>query len=528
MEYKALYRQWRPQRFSEVVGQKSTVSGLLNAVREGRLAHAYLFSGPRGTGKTSVAKIMARAVNCSQPEAGEPCGQCPACKEITSGAFMDVIEIDAASNRGIDEIRDLRENVKYLPAQGKKKVYIIDEVHMLTPEAFNALLKTLEEPPPSVMFILATTEQQKIPATVLSRCQRYAFGRLSIQEITDHLSDVAVRSGLVLEQAASEILARRANGGLRDALSMMEQVAAYTGSERIGTDQVNDVLGLVDVDSLVELLSAAFENRLADVVSLLQTILARGKEPILVARDSALCCRDLMMFRVLGTSAPLQILSEDTLHALEAAAGPLPVEGIARSVRHLLRLADELRYNDSQRFLLEVGLLEFTRLIEDSTSLQPAEAVAVRPQAQPKPPKMPSSVPKPAPREVLAETPKPPIPAAGAATPDKVEKSADGPWKEILDRVKTAKVTTHALLVPASFQGIDNGFLTLGYRPEYTFHRDKMDEKSNRSLLRTAIKEVTGLELDLRFVLLEDKAVVPEIVKKAAEIFGEENIEIIE
>ncbi|MFQ6117534.1 MAG: DNA polymerase III subunit gamma/tau [Candidatus Bipolaricaulia bacterium] len=255
----ALYRRWRPQRFGEVVDQEYTVKTLQNAVAQGRLHHAYLFAGPRGTGKTSVARILAKAINCEAPQDGEPCNECPTCRRIGRGISLDVIEIDGASNRGIDQIRQLREEVNFVPAETKYKVYIIDEVHMLTNEAFNALLKTLEEPPRRVIFIFATTEPHKLPPTVASRCQAFEFKLIPPELIERKLREICAAEGTAASSQALEAIARRARGSLRDAEVLIEQLASYKGAGEIGEEDLLQVLGLPS-----EELMADFEHRDAE------------------------------------------------------------------------------------------------------------------------------------------------------------------------------------------------------------------------------------------------------------------------
>ncbi len=284
MSYQTLYRSWRPQRFQDIVGQEHVVRTLRNAVKAGRVAHAYLFCGPRGTGKTTTAKTLAKSLNCLERKEAEPCGACELCLAIAKGNAMDVLEIDGASNRGVDEIRELREKVKYYPATGKYKVYIVDEVHMLTNEAFNALLKTLEEPPQHVVFVLATTEPHKLPLTIISRCQRFDFRRIRKEDLVRRLEEIVDETGLVIEPEAYRLIARVADGSLRDALSILDQ-AAVIGENRITTADLHSILGTVTEEVLQRLMRCLFDGDAAGALLLLAEVESSGKELRIFSRE---------------------------------------------------------------------------------------------------------------------------------------------------------------------------------------------------------------------------------------------------
>ena len=303
--YQALYRKWRPQTFDQVIGQQHITETLKNQVKNGRLSHAYLFIGTRGTGKTTCARILARAVNCEHPENGNPCGKCPACHGILEGSVMDVVELDAASNNGVDNVRALREEAVFSPSTVKKRVYIIDEVHMLSMPAFNALLKILEEPPEHLMFILATTELQKVPATILSRCQRHSFRRLDAETIAGYLLDIAGREKLMLEKDAADLIARLSDGGVRDALSLLDQCSMHA---RIDTDAVYSSVGLAGKRRISELLDAVLKHDTAKALQLFSGMWMDGKDPASVLKELSGLLRDVMMIRV-APKAGLNLIS---------------------------------------------------------------------------------------------------------------------------------------------------------------------------------------------------------------------------
>jgi DNA polymerase III subunit gamma/tau len=320
MAAQALYRRWRSQTFDEVVGQEHVTQTLRNALRDGRVTHAYLFTGPRGTGKTSTARLLAKAVNCENPDLSQrPCNACPICQAITRGALLDLIEIDAASNRGIDEIRDLRDKVHFSPSQARFKVYVIDEVHMLTPEAFNALLKTLEEPPPHVIFVLATTEPHKIPDTVLSRCQRFDFRRIPTYKIVERLSYILEQEGQAAEPAALEMIARSAEGGMRDAISLMDQLLSY-GGEVITEQQVQAIRGTISGQAISQLVDFLAAGDAASGLGLINQMAEEGIDLRQLALQLVAYLRTVLVSRVGGQQAQaiLVDLSEAQLAAVQA------------------------------------------------------------------------------------------------------------------------------------------------------------------------------------------------------------------
>ncbi len=361
MAYTALYRKYRPARFSEVKGQDPIVTTLSNQISAGRIGHAYLFCGTRGTGKTTVAKIFAKAVNCEHPVDGSPCGECPSCRAIAAGASMNVIEIDAASNNGVENIRQIREEVSYPPTEGRYKVYIIDEVHMLSIGAFNALLKTLEEPPEYVIFILATTEVHKIPVTILSRCQRYDFRRISIETIAARLTDLLKREEVEAEERAIRYVARAADGSMRDALSLMDQCIAFHLGERLTLDRVLDVLGAVDTDVFSRLLRAVLAYDVAGAISVLEEMILQGKEPGQFVNDFIWYLRNLLLLKSSADMEEVLDMSAENLALLKEEADMTEDDTILRLIRVFSDLSEQMRFASQKRVLLEIALIRACR-----------------------------------------------------------------------------------------------------------------------------------------------------------------------
>ena len=362
MAYVALYRKWRPQGFDALVGQEAVRTALTNALETGRIAHAYLFAGPRGTGKTSTAKILAKAVNCEQGPTPNPCNKCQNCVRINEGTSMDVFEIDAASNRGIDEIRDLREKVAFAPVSGRYKVYIIDEVHMLTTEAFNALLKTLEEPPPHVIFILATTEPHKIPATIHSRCQRFDFRRVTDADIVKRLREVADGSGIAADDDALQLIAVQADGGMRDALSLLDQCGVM--AERVTAETVRSVLGIVGREALRELVKAIGKGQVPKALELLETLLAGGKDVKQIITELAEYLRAVLLYK--ASPDYREIYLTDTKEAIAQLEGLFSTDRLMAAQERLHQCSIELRQSVRGRIAAEMCLFDLCR-VEGST-----------------------------------------------------------------------------------------------------------------------------------------------------------------
>ena len=361
MSYTALYRKFRPDNFDDVKGQDHIVTTLTNQIKADRIGHAYLFCGTRGTGKTTVAKILAKAVNCQHPVNGSPCGECEMCKAIQAGTSMNVIEIDAASNNGVDNIREIREEVAYRPTEGKYKVYIIDEVHMLSPGAFNALLKTLEEPPSYVIFILATTEAHKIPITIMSRCQRYDFHRISIDTIADRLDQLLKIENVQAEEKALRYVAKAGDGSMRDALSLLDQCIAFYLGETLTYDKVLEVLGAVDTEVFSHLLRQILRGDVTGAIRTLEDLIVGGRELGQFVGDFTWYLRNLLLVQTSENPEEAIDVSSENLKLLREESEMVDVETLMRYIRILSDLSSQIRYSTQKRVLIEIALIKLCR-----------------------------------------------------------------------------------------------------------------------------------------------------------------------
>ena len=431
--YRALYRKWRPQRFEDVVGQRAIVAALKNQIAAGRVGHAYLFTGVRGTGKTTCAKIFAKAVNCLDPQNGDPCGQCPVCRGIDDGSILDVVEMDAASNNGVDDIRDLRDETAYTPSICRYKVYIIDEVHMLSTAAFNALLKTLEEPPAHVIFILATTEIQKVPATIRSRCQRYDFTRISPEDIAGRVAQVAGAEGLALTEGAAGLIARLADGALRDALSILDTCAGVTG--QIDEDVVRRMAGVTDRSYLFRMSDALAARDAASALAELAALRQQSVDVKRLTEELIAHYRSLMLAALPGGRELLSGVSPEE-EDLYLAKGPaLGQREAVRAIRALGGALEHMARGSDQRIELELALFNLTAPDAQpapapaAAQASPAPAARPQPAAQPQPAVRPfASGPVPAPAaEAPAAQPAPQTAPAAEAQPDPANLP---PWDE--------------------------------------------------------------------------------------------------
>jgi DNA polymerase III subunit gamma/tau len=523
MEYQTLYRRWRPRGFSDFVGQSHVVTTLSNAISAQRIAHAYLLTGPRGTGKTSAAKILAKALNCENLKGADPCDQCSSCTRINEGVFMDVSEIDAASNRGIDEIRDLREKVKFAPAEGKYKIYIIDEVHMLTTEAFDALLRTLEEPPPAVVFILATTEVHKIPLTILSRCQRFDFKRFTINEIKGRLVQILETEGIESTGQALELIAEHSEGGMRDAVSLLEQVLAHS-QEQITETDVRAILGLIDEEEIAHIVQAVKERDITKTLKILGEISLDGKDLFQFGRSLVQYYRNLLLASLRGEGQN-DFAPGELVHIIETMASA----------------TNEVKKSLQGSLPLELAFIKLTAMKDTSSDLEARvaklEALIHESQSRVAPIVSKMDVPSNATpvKKVTVENKPQSMPKAPPATTIvTANEGALCSWEQFLEAVKKKKRTLAALIQEGKPLQFTTSELVVGLPPNLKFHLENLSLPQNREVLEGVLQELTGTAIKISCVpSVESQPVVttatqsgksaePEVLSKARQLFGGE------
>ena len=528
MAYEVIARKWRPQQFEDVVGQEHVTQTLKNAIKSDRVAHAYLFVGPRGVGKTSTARIFAKALNCAKGPTATPCDKCDACREIMAGNNLDVIEIDAASNTGVDNVRDLRDNVRYAPARGPFKIYIIDEVHMLSMAAFNALLKTLEEPPKHVKFVFATTEPQKVPATILSRCQRFDLRRISVKDIVKRLSEVAAAEKLEIDEDAMLAIARGAEGGLRDAESALDQLIAFRGKQ-IREEDVLSVFGLVARHTLDELAVAVLRGNVVAAIKLIAEMDEGGKDIQRVVLELLEHFRNVLVCLYAGDAFVGLDLTEPQVATITEHARLTDAARLLRVTDILIETENRMRYALSRRTLLETALIRASRVSKTVTideiigqieSLKralagqagiavddPPAVIAPEPKAAPSYPE--PAKPKSAP--VVAEGRKP---AETAAAVDELQ-VLGGRWREIVDRVGHTAALAKSYLIDAKPAKIVGNVVSIGFDPEFAENKEKIDFGRNRKAIEKILGEVLKREVTVEFCVLDARATLPGDIKTA-------------
>lgn len=502
MSYTALYRKFRPQEFADVRGQDHIVTTLKNQIKADRIGHAYLFCGTRGTGKTTVAKIFAKAVNCEQPNDGSPCGKCPACKAIAAGTSMNVIEIDAASNNGVDNIRQIREEVEYRPTEGKYKVYIIDEVHMLSIGAFNALLKTLEEPPSYVIFILATTEAHKIPITILSRCQRYDFRRISIETIAFRLQELMDEEKVSVEEKAIRYIAKAADGSMRDALSLLDQCIAFYLGQELTYDRVLETLGAVDTEVFSRLLRQILSREIRGAIGTLEEMVVEGRELGQFVTDFTWYLRNLMLVQSSDDMEDVLDISAENLALLKEEAGMVDAEILIRYIRIFSELGSQIRYAVQKRILIEIALIKLCRpemekdyasLIDRVDSLEKKLEKGVVFAAQ-------ESGQGAAVRQMSAEQKEPEaVPELPKAIPEDIRQVIAG-WSGIL--TKMSGVTKNYYKKAVKTLG-PNGALLLIFDDQNAYNYVQENRSGSQDALKAAVAERIGKEIEIQVKLNE-------------------------
>jgi DNA polymerase-3 subunit gamma/tau len=530
----SLYRRHRPRTFDDVVGQEQVVRTLRNAVEQGKVHHAYLFVGSRGTGKTSMAKILAACLNCVNGPTTSPCGVCESCAAIANATSLDVIEMDAASNNSVDDIRDLREKVAYAPVSGRHKVYILDEAHMLSPQAWNAFLKTLEEPPPRTIFVLATTEAQKVLPTVVDRCHRFDFGRPTVEQVATVLRRVASAERIAVDDAALALIARHATGSFRDALGTLEQLVTYAGDDEIEPDDVLAVLGVADAEALFEALQAVVARDPAAALRAAAKLSESGRDAGQVLRDLEIHARELMTVQVLGEiPAELRVTPERDRRLSDQAAA-LPSTDAVR-ILDLVSQALEATANGAQaRIQLELVLLKAAAPeVDPSIAALQARIERLEGGALPSPAKQPPPPPGPPSPPPEQAAPHPPAPRPPAPhPPDATLETVSTSWPAVVQQVRESNAMLAALLEGARPVALGDGQLIVAFPQDAAFLKRKAEQDDYRKVAAEAVRTVTGQAVSLRYELREDAPVGDsppmlsgeELVRRFIEEFDAEEI----
>jgi len=523
VSYQVFARKYRPQTFDDLVGQAHVTRTLKNAVEQNRLAHAYLFVGPRGIGKTSTARILAKALNCVNGPTVTPCGVCDSCKEITAGNSLDVLEIDGASNNGVEQVRELRDNVRYAPSKGHFKIYIIDEVHMLTSAAFNALLKTLEEPPPHVKFIFATTEPQKVLPTILSRCQRFDLHRIPANLIAKHLQFIAEKEKITLDPAAAHAIAKGADGGLRDAESMLDQLVAFCG-EKIAEPDVLNVFGFTSEQTVTNFTDKILRGETPAALELLHAEAENGKDMMKLMSDLISYLRDLLVGKV-KPDALVDDLNPELQKSLEAQAAMIETDRLLELIDQFAATEGRMKWAPNKRLHFEVAVIKaiqtlsqvtLTQVIENLAALRDGKSVArvETPKSTPKPPEK-TSTPAPPPAR-KADVARVAEQAQSYETAEEVREDSpsstrvestsldpEAIWKKAVEQIRTTRPLIRVWVESARALGIEGRFFVLGFPPEQKMAMESLATPRTRDFLEALLREISGQDLKIKSVLKE-------------------------
>lgn len=512
MVYIVLARKWRPKTFEEVVGQEHITKTLEGAIKQNRVSHAYLFTGPRGIGKTTTARLLAKALNCEKGPTPVPCNKCTNCEEIAIGSSLDVLEIDGASNRGIDEVRDLREKVKFAPANSRHKVYIIDEVHMLTTEAFNALLKTLEEPPPHVIFILATTAPFKLPLTILSRCQRFDFRRIKSKDIAKKLAEIVKDEGLEIEEDILFQIAQASEGSMRDGISVLDQLISL-GGKKVTQEDLQAILGIVPQKTFFELTKALVENNTKEALNILAQIINQGYDLSHFATDLLEHFRNLLMLKI---NEEVVDLSKDLRERLKEFKEKFDQDRLLRMVEIVSQAREEMKRSERARLILEMAVVKLTKLeptVSVDEILRKIESIEERLGITPAQEELPI--------EEVSEEESPAEKKKNEVSYLELGGIKDA-WGEVIREIKKDSAVTGAFLMEGEPIALKNDLLTIGFNEDFKFHKEQIEEKENKELIQKALNKVFGKEFTIECRLTNTPREKPEAVAQKETVMSEE------